>query len=140
MVLPRIFEPPPNDRHEWRGVDVVEFVSTLTAGLDEAGGFEDIEVLRDRLSRRPEAVFGRQARADLEQRLPAALGQFVEDGATGGIGQGLEDVSHAMTLGKWRLACQGFRPRWTQCREADRRSMMGAWSRPAWIGGCGRYG
>ncbi|BBZ01733.1 hypothetical protein MCHIJ_11700 [Mycolicibacterium chitae] len=39
-------------------------------------------------------MFGGQARTDLEERLPVAVGQFVEDRAARGIGQGLEDITH----------------------------------------------
>src|SRR3712207_631585 len=36
----------------------------------------------------------RQARADLEQRLPVTLIELVEDGAPGGVGNGAVDVGH----------------------------------------------
>jgi hypothetical protein len=37
----------------------------------------------------------RQARAQLEQRLPGPVGELVEDRPARGIRKGLEDVSHA---------------------------------------------
>jgi hypothetical protein len=39
-------------------------------------------------------VLDGQARADVEQRLPVAVGQLVEDGPARGIGQRLEDLTH----------------------------------------------
>ena len=83
-----------DDRFERRGVDVVELVPALAAGLDQTRGLENVEVLRDRLPRRAKPVLDRQARADLKQRLPVPVGQLVEDRAARGVGQGLEDVTH----------------------------------------------
>ena len=37
--------------------------------------------------------------ADLEEGLAVAIGQFVEDLASGGIGQGLEHIAHAASIG-----------------------------------------
>jgi hypothetical protein len=42
--LPRLLEPPLDDRFERRGVDVVELVTALTPGLDQARGLENVEV------------------------------------------------------------------------------------------------
>ena len=44
--------------------------------------------------------------ADLEEGLAVAIGQFVEDLASGGIGQGLEHIAHAASIGKYVLAYQ----------------------------------
>ena len=78
-ILPGLLEPPLDDWFERRGVDVVELVPALAAGLDQARGLEDVEVLRDRLPRGAEAVLGRQPRAELEERLPVPVGQLVKD-------------------------------------------------------------
>src|SRR5215470_14306665 len=93
-VFRSLREPPLDDRFERRGVDVVELVPALAAGLDQARGLQNVEVLRDRLPRRAKPVLDRQARADLKQRLPVPVGQLVEDRAARRIGQGLEDVTH----------------------------------------------
>src|SRR4051812_14083322 len=84
----------------------MELVPALPARGHEAGGLEHVEVLRHRLPRRAEPVLHREARAELEQRLPVTLGELVEQGPSRGIGQGLEDVTHASTIGKCLLACQ----------------------------------
>src|SRR5215470_2224145 len=105
-VFRSLREPPLDDRFERRGVDVVELVPALAAGLDQARGLQNVEVLRDRLPRRAKPVLDRQARADLKERLPVPVGQLVEDRAARGIGQGLEDVTHTRTLCKQILACQ----------------------------------
>src|SRR5262245_362370 len=93
-VLPGLLEPPLDDRFERRGVDVVELVPALAAGLDQTRGLQNVEMLRDRLPRRAKPVLDRQARADLKERLPVPVGQLVEDRAARGIGQCLEDVTH----------------------------------------------
>lgn len=42
-----------------------------------------------------------ESRAELEQCLTVAIGQFVEDRPARGIGQRLEDIAaHALTIGK----------------------------------------
>src|SRR5258706_176150 len=94
-VLSRLREPPLDDRFERSGVDVVELVTALAAGLDQTRGLQNVEVLRDRLPRRAKPVLGRQARADLKERLPVPVGQLVEDRAARRIRQCLEDVTHA---------------------------------------------
>src|SRR3954451_17672199 len=70
----------------------MELVPAFAARPDEPGGLEDVEVLRDGLPRRGEAVLHRQPRADLEQRLVVAIGQLVEDRPPGGIGERPKDV------------------------------------------------
>jgi hypothetical protein len=60
--------------------------AALAPGLDQACGFQSLEVLRDRLARGAELMFGRQPRADLEQGLAVALGQFIKDPPAGRIG------------------------------------------------------
>src|SRR5262245_65164872 len=94
MLLPVAREPAVDDALERRRVDVVELVAALASCLDQAGGLEQLEVLRDRLAGRSEPVLGRQARAELEQPLPVPLGQLVEDRAARRVGQGLGEVRH----------------------------------------------
>src|SRR3954453_3712866 len=84
----------------------MELVATRASGLDQAGLLQHVEVLRDRLPRRREAVLHGEPRAELEQRLPVALAQLVEDRSARGIGQGLEDVTHGAMICKPLLACQ----------------------------------
>jgi hypothetical protein len=43
------------------GVEVVELVAAFSPRLDEAGGFENVEVLRDRLPRGTEPVLKGEA-------------------------------------------------------------------------------
>ena len=51
-----------------------------------------------------EAVLHGEAGADLEQRLPVALAQFVEDRPPCRVGERLEDVTHSPRIGKSPLA------------------------------------
>jgi len=51
-------------------------------------------------------VVGDQSNAQLEERLPAAVAQLVEDGAPGRRGEGVEDVRDEDTIGKCSLACK----------------------------------
>lgn len=62
---------------------MVELVPTLASGPDETCRLQHVEVLRDRLARRTDPVLGYQPCAELEQRLPVALSEFVEDCAPG---------------------------------------------------------
>ena len=72
------------------GVEVVEGVAALAPPVDEPGRLEDVEVLRDRLPARRQAVGAHHAGAQLEQGLAVPLGQGVQQGPPGGVGQRLE--------------------------------------------------
>jgi hypothetical protein len=89
---------------EWLGYEVVELVAPLAPRLDEAGGFEHVEVLRDCLPGGTEPVFERETRADLEERLAVSLRQLVEDLSPGFVGERLEDVT-AHALNRQVRAC-----------------------------------
>jgi hypothetical protein len=78
----------------------VKLVTAFAPAPDESGGLQDIKMLRDRLSRKTELVPARQSRAQLEQGLSLAFGEFVEDLSSRGIRQGLEDVTHGQSIGK----------------------------------------
>src|SRR3954451_13428843 len=82
---------------EWLPFDRVELVPAVAACSDQPGRLEHVEVLRDPLAAGRAAMFHDQAGGDLEQCLVVAIGQLVEDGPPGGIGQSLEDriVGHA---------------------------------------------
>jgi hypothetical protein len=73
----------------------VELVAALAPGRDEAGPFEDVQVLGDGLTGGAETVLHREAGAQLEQRLPVAIGQLVEDGAPRRVGERSVDIRHA---------------------------------------------
>src|SRR5690348_14691054 len=88
----------------------MELVPALLPRPDQAGGLEHVEVLRDRLPRQAEPVVGQQPPAQLEERLTVAVSELVEDRAARGSRQGLEDVRHLRTIGKWLLACQASSP------------------------------
>lgn len=91
----------------------MEFVSALAACRDEAGVFENLEMLRDRLARRTHLMFHHQARADLKEGLAVSCAELIEDRPPGRVRQGLEDVTQAAKIiGKQLLACQG-RAGWT---------------------------
>src|ERR1044071_7967696 len=73
----------------------MELETALAAGRDETGPPQPREMRGARLPRHAQLVPGRQPAADLEQGLPGPVGQLVEDRPARGIGEGLEDVSHA---------------------------------------------
>jgi hypothetical protein len=86
------------------GVEVVEFVAPFSPRFDEAGGFENVEVLRDRLPRGTEPVLKGEARADLEECLTVSLGQLVEDLSPRVLGERLEEITAHTVIGKYTLA------------------------------------
>src|SRR6266851_5694123 len=92
MTASLLLQPSIGNAFERLSVDAVKLVSTLSAGFDQAGGLQHIEVLRDRLPRRAEPILVRQACADLKQGLPIPFGQLIEDLSPRWIRQGLEDV------------------------------------------------
>jgi hypothetical protein len=76
----------------------VELVTALASGRDESGVLEEIEMLRDGLTRHREPMLRRQTGADLEERLALPLGQLVEDRAPRRVGQRFEDVADGSRL------------------------------------------
>src|SRR6185369_9195203 len=86
--------PPLFDLAERRRVEVVELVPALSPGPDEPSLLEDVEVLRDRLAGRSEAVVADQPDAELEQRLAIALLQLIEDRPAGRVGECLVEIAH----------------------------------------------
>jgi hypothetical protein len=98
--------PSVDDRLERLQIDEMEFVSPFPAGDYEPGGFEDVEVLGDRLTRELQPVPHRQASAELKQRLPVPIVQLVENGPSRWRGESLENVAHSQMIGKHWLACQ----------------------------------
>ena len=82
---------------EGGGVEEVELVAALAAGVEEAGGFEDVEVLGDGLAGGGQTVFHDEAGAELEEGLAVAVEELVEDGAPGGVGERVEDVGHGLS-------------------------------------------
>src|SRR5215207_9763487 len=87
--------PPSGDLLQGIGVDVVEFEAPVASDLHEAGRFEHLQVLRDPLARRAEAVLHREPRAQLEEGLAIAFDELVEDRSPRRIGERLEHVAHA---------------------------------------------
>src|SRR5690606_40173987 len=53
-----------------------------------------------------DAVSYGEARTDLEQRLPVAQHQLIEDRPSRRVRQCFEDIAHPSKIGKWILACQ----------------------------------
>ena len=85
----------------------MELVPALAACRDEAGMFENVEVLRDRLACRAHLMFHREPRADLKEGLTVSCAELIEDCSPGRVRQGLEDVTQTQRMiGKWLLACQ----------------------------------
>jgi hypothetical protein len=70
------------------------FTATFPLCAQQSDGFEYIQVLRDRLTGERKFVLHRQTRAKLEQRLPVALVQFVEDRTSRRGCERIEEVCH----------------------------------------------
>ena len=85
----------------------MEFVPALTPSRYEAGAFQDVDVLRDRLAGRAHLMFHREARADLKERLAVSCAELIEDCPPGRVRQSLEDIAQTkQIIGKQLLACQ----------------------------------
>lgn len=85
----------------------MELVPSLTAGIEQTGLFQDIQVLGDGLPGRAQTMFHRQPGAYLEQGLTVLVAQFVENRPPRGIGKSLEHVAHGpVIIGKCLLACR----------------------------------
>jgi len=72
----------------------MKLAPSLAPGGDEPRRFEDVEVLGDRLARQRNPAVQHQPAGELEERLPVALGQLVEDRAPRGRDQRVEHVGH----------------------------------------------
>lgn len=82
-------------------IQMVELVPAVPARGHQTGGRQHIQMLRYRLSARSELVPHGEPRAELEQCLSVAIGQFVEDRPTRGVGQRLEYITaHTHSIGK----------------------------------------
>ena len=75
----------------------INVTSLLVDDQDKALSFYT-EVLGDRLAGGAQPVPGRQPRADLEQGLVVSLGELIEDGPAGRVGQGPVQVGQRGTL------------------------------------------
>lgn len=89
-------EPP-----QWFSIQMMEFVPAVPARGHQTGGRQHVQMLRNRLPARCELVAHGEPCAELEQGLAVAIGQFVEDRPTRGVGKRLEDIAaHTLTIGK----------------------------------------
>jgi len=86
--------PPFRDGLQRRDVDEMKFAPPLAAGRDEPRRFEHVEVLGDRLARQGDPAVQHQPAGELEERLPGALAELVEDRAPRGRDQRVEHVAH----------------------------------------------
>src|ERR1700680_4829725 len=66
--------------------------ATLAPTNHQAGGLQNLKVLRYGLAGRSEAVFGRQPSADLEESLIVPLLELIENGPTGRVIQRPEQL------------------------------------------------
>lgn len=83
------------------GIEVVQFFAAVPDGRDKIGALEQVEVLGYGLTCHVEV------RAQVGQRLPAALVEHIEQFAAAGIGQGFKHVIHdAGNIGNQTVACQ----------------------------------
>lgn len=79
---------------------MVQFGATGALRTNEASLFEHREMLRDRLPRHPETVVHGESATDLEQALPIALSQLVQDQSPGRVGKCVKDIAHTRTIRK----------------------------------------
>ena len=79
---------------------MVERVAALAARGYEPSVLQLLEVLGDCLAAGCEAMLHREPAAQLEQCLPVAIGELVEDVPPRGVGQRLEDITHEPMIGK----------------------------------------
>jgi hypothetical protein len=87
----------------------VEFGTATPLRHDEPSRLlEHAEVLRDRLTRKAEAMPRREQGADLEKGLAVARRQFVEDEAPRLVIESTENIDHILAIGKSALAYQGW--------------------------------
>lgn len=111
-------EPPFGDCAQRLRAQVVELVSTLALACDQPGSLENLQMLRDSLTRDADLVFHRQAGAELEQSLPVAIAELVENRTPYRRHYRFEYIGHfgcnrqaitclsKTTIGKRALACQ----------------------------------
>ena len=92
--------PPVGKALQWLGVDVVELVSPLPSRPHQSSRLKHLKVLRDGLPGGGKLMLHDEPRTDLEQGLPVAFCQFVENHAARGIRKRLEDVTHPPIIGK----------------------------------------
>ena len=107
MIGPLSDRPSSGDLGAWLGVEVVEFGTSTALRHDEPSRLEHAEVLRDRLTRKAEAMPRREQGTDLEKGLAVAYRQFVEDEAPRLVVESTENIDHILTIGKSALAYQG---------------------------------
>lgn len=87
---------------------VVKFVPALALDGHKARRLQDFQMLRDRLPGKRDLMFHGQPCTQLKESLTIPIDQLVEDRASYGRDECLEDVAHRFIIGKSRLACQLF--------------------------------
>lgn len=85
-------------------MQVMDLRSSRAFGADQPGILEDGEVLGNRLPRRRDTVPHRQTAAQLEEALPVAHRELIEDEPPGRVGESPIDVAHRASIGKLPLA------------------------------------
>jgi hypothetical protein len=78
------------DEPDGNGVEVVELASAVTAGRDQVGPFQDVEVAHD-----AEAGHRRQVGTQLADRLRVSLEEAIEQQPAARIGQRAEHKLHS---------------------------------------------
>jgi hypothetical protein len=86
----------------------VELRAATPLRADQSGRLENAEMLRDGLAGRPDAVAHREQTADLEQRLPVAHGEFIQNQTPGLVVKSPEHVRHMATIRKSLLTYQAL--------------------------------
>jgi hypothetical protein len=99
LIGPLSDRPSSDDLGEWLGVEVVEFGTATPLRHDEPSRLlGHAEVLRDRLTRKAEAMPRREQGTDLEKGLAVARRQFVEDEAPRLVVESTENIDHILTV------------------------------------------
>ena len=85
-------------------MQIMHFVAPLPSRGYKADGFQDLQVLRDRLSGEAEVMFHGQTIAQFEKRLTLALHQLIENRPSRWSSKCLEEITHGRN-NRQVLAC-----------------------------------
>lgn len=94
------------DLAQWLRIKVVIFVSPISPCGNQAGSFQNLKVLGNRLPGQAKPMFHHQATTDLIETLAVFLMKLVENQPARLCIKGMIDISHSDIICKFLLACQ----------------------------------